>query len=99
MNMAKPLWESGKTPGGRFAGRLRSICIERGLTLDSLVRLSPRFKHPTATRWWFGTRLPKPTSIVDLAKALQISPTDLIRDLDLGMKITAEVEAIMRAEM
>ena len=94
----KPLWESGKTPAGRFAGRLRDISKEKGLTLDSLVRLSPRFKHPTVTRWWFGTRLPKPTSIVDIAKALQMTPADLIKGLELEMRIVTEVEFIQRVE-
>lgn len=91
---AKPIWETGKTEAGRFAGRLRQVAGKQGLDLDGIVRLSIRLKHPTVTRWWFGTRVPRPASIVDLARLLKTDPLKFIDGLDLDAAVVKEVEKI-----
>lgn len=94
-----PVWESGATEAGRFAGRLRQVAGKKGLDIDGIVRLSARFRHATVTRWWFGTRVPRPASIVDLARAMGVEPAYLIRGCRLDEKLEGEVNAIAASEV
>ena len=87
-----------KTSAERFSERLREVAEAKGLNLDGLVRLSPRFKFGATSRWWHGTRFPKAPSIVDLAQALEMEPSEFIKDMGLDLRTVAEVEAIARAE-
>ena len=91
-------WETGYTVAGRFAARLRQVADKRGLDLDGIVRLSVRLKHATVTRWWFGTRMPRATSLVDLARALEMDPLDLVRGVELDKAMLQEIKSIAEAE-
>lgn len=90
----KHAWETGDTVAGRFAARLRAVAEKKGLDLDGIVRLSVRLKHPTVTRWWFGTRMPRATSLVDLARAMGVDPMELVRGVELDKAALAEIKAI-----
>ena len=93
-----PVWESGATEAGRFAARLRQVAGKKNLDLDGIVRLSARFRHATVTRWWFGTRVPRPASIVDLARAMGVDPVAFIKPIKLDDKTAGEVAAIVASE-
>lgn len=81
----------------KFARRLGAIMNERGLKPDDLVRRSPVLKSAAVNRWLAGARFPQPRSIVDLAKALDMTPDELFGGIQLPLRMKVEVDAITRA--
>jgi transcriptional regulator with XRE-family HTH domain len=79
--MAQPLDQDPEGATRAFGARMRKLRDEQGISQDELSRVTD--VHPTAIgRMERGAREPRLTTILRIARGLEVSPGDLLDDLD-----------------
>jgi transcriptional regulator with XRE-family HTH domain len=78
-----PLDEDPHAASVAFGRRLRALRVEHGLSQDDVARETN--VHPTAIgRLERGSREPRLTTILRIARGLDVQPGELVDDLERG---------------